>query len=202
MASNFIRIPSPSTAAIRSFALPNAVIITSVNPFRGAPGQEVQPDRAPRVSEHLGTPVFDGFSIIGGEYTDNNGNEYSFDTVVFDTVLITVEQAKNNVYTSIPGADGTVKEYIGLGDYKITIDGVIDSKYNGVAPKEAVAAMQQALIAPVPLVVVSDFLQAFEISEMVIDSFSLPQVEGGYSFQPFSITGYSDRTVEALGFNQ
>lgn len=167
----------------------------------------------------LGTPVYSDLTLLGVEYTDNitgkvvqlqndryrsgnnqpvAGNNTGIGTAFYmniETVLITVSQAANIVKTKIQGRNGTVKEYIGLDDAAITINGVITGK-NGVYPFEEVERLRRWLQAPVSKGIVARWLGNLGIENLVIDSFDIPQTEGGYSYQMFSISASSDLPVE------
>lgn len=154
----------------------------------------------------LGTPVYTNIEFLSKNYETktkglfkdtpgrkevgaNDGKDKS--ALVFEAVLLTVNQAKKIVKTEIQGRDGTVKEYIGMGDYEISINGVITGG-NGHYPIDEVARLKQMLDAPVPIPVVSTYLNNLGINLLVVESYELAQVAGGYSYQTFSITCTSD----------
>ena len=109
----------------------------------------------------------------------------------YEAVIITVAQAKNIVKTEIQGRNGTVKEYIGLGDYEVTINGIITGT-NGKRPNDQIQALQKMLDAPIPIEVASAYLQGFGINYLVVDSYEMGEDEGGYAYQKFSISCLSD----------
>lgn len=172
---------------------PNNVIISAINPYRGTIPQGNPADSAIAISK-LNTPVYSDFSFDSGSYTDDANNTIQVDGITFDTVLMAVEQAKNIVTTQISGRDGTVKEYIGLDDFKITIQGLITGD-NGQYPSVEVQTLINILNAPIPLNVTSNFLAYFNIISVVVADYSLPQVEGSNSIQPFAITLLSDNSI-------
>lgn len=141
----------------------------------------------------LGTAIFSELRFVDRvQYTRFvNGTEFEVvldDFTPIDTVIFTVRQSKNIIKTNIQGAEdgGTIKEYISLGDYEITIQGGIFGA-NGVYPAEQVANLREYLTAPVPLGIISPFLQQFEIFEVVVEDFSFPQRQGRQSEQLFEI---------------
>jgi len=99
------------------------------------------------------------------------------------------------IKTEIQGRDGTVKEYIGRDDAHITINGVITGS-NGVYPREQVKALKEWLDAPVSKSIVTWWLDNLGISEIVVENYTIPQVQGGYSYQMFSIDAISDIPVQ------
>lgn len=196
MARTIYDIPTPTTPIERAFALQNNVIISAINPYRGAIPPSVEADSTVGTSP-LGTPVYSDFSIDGGSYVDDEGNTIELDDLNFQTVIMIVEQSKSIVTTQIAGASGTVKEYIGLNDYRITINGVINGN-NNVYPQGIVSSLTRSLNAPVSLNLTANFLAQFGIIKGVVTDYIFPQVEGSNSIQPFSIIFLSDNTIEAL----
>ena len=189
-------IPTPTTPIERVFQLQNNVIISAINPYRGRVPQG-NPADLPVATSSLGTPVYSDFTFDAGTYTDDANNTIEIAEINFQTVIITVEQAKNIVVTSISGANGTVKEYIGMGDYRITIQGVITGT-NGSYPQPEVNALINVLSAPIALNVTSYFLAQFGIVTAVVTDYLIPQIEGSNSIQPFNIVLLSDRSNEAI----
>jgi hypothetical protein len=122
--------------------------------------------------------------------------------VVIDTALFNVTQTKHIVTTPIQGRDGTVKEYISMGDYHINIKGVI-AGVNGLYPKDTkiqntatVQELLQMCMVNKALTTYSWFLLMFKINDIVITNFTLGQTEGEYSTQYFEITALSDTPFE------
>lgn len=170
------------------------------NPYAGNVPSGPVPDQALYTSI-LGTPVFCDLSLGdttnpgANTYIDNNGIQRTFDPMTFATVLMTINQCKNIEKTKIQGRDGTIKEYIGLSDYLVTINGILPGS-NGVYPKDDVAALKQILTAPIALVAVSWWLQVWDIHYLVIDDFDVPQLPGEQSQQTFSLRASSDALQE------
>lgn len=144
----------------------------------------------------LGTPVVTDLTLSFPQYTDVSQNKViSGASVKLLTILCTVSQAKKIVKTDIDGRDGSIKEYIGMDDYAVTINGIITG-YNGQRPVEQVLALKKVLDAPVPLVVVSNYLNDLGIYNLVVESYDFNQEAGGWSKQDFSITAISDKPLE------
>lgn len=140
----------------------------------------------------LGTPVYTNITFQAGTYETNPpGKTVSYGPVTYEAVLITISQAKKIIRTDIQGRDGTVKEYIGLDDYQVTINGIITGP-NGHHPKDEVADLKAILDAPVPIDVACTYLQTLGIDSLVVDTYEIGQQEGGYSYQTFSISCLSD----------
>lgn len=165
------------------------------NPYTGKVNQDNAKD-AELYTSALGTPVVINLKFASVEYTDLlTGRQKFTSELTFDTVLCTVSQAKRIVRTEIQGADGTVKEYIGLDDYSVQINGIICGD-NGRYPATEVNALKQMLDAPVAVPVISSFLNRLGIYNVVVMDYAIPQEAGGYSKQDFSITALSDTPLE------
>ena len=134
---------------------------------------------------------------------DSNGNLVTssmLSMLPIDVCLFTVNQAKNIVKTTILGRSGTIKEYIADGDYVINMKGIITGS-NGVYPKEQVNNLFQFLKLKKNLKITSPYLNdIFGINEIVIESYDMPQTEGGYSYQVFNINALSDYAYEILQY--
>lgn len=140
----------------------------------------------------LGTPVYADLEFLSDNYETKTKGLFR-DTPNFKTasVLMTVSQGKKIIKTEIQGRDGTVKEYIGMDDFQIQINGIITGP-NGHYPIDEVASLKQILDAPIPIPVASTYLNNIGINLIVIEGYELAQEAGGYSYQTFSITCCSD----------
>jgi len=160
---------------------------------------------SPIGKSQLDTPVFANITFKGGTYQDvvnNVTKTVTYQDLTFDTVIMTVSQSKNIVTTQIQGRNGTVKEYIGLGDYGVTINGIITTKGgNGHYPIDEVRNLKLMLNANKSIEVACTYLQNLDITNLVIKDYDLPQEYGGYSYQKFSITALSDYAKEAYIIN-
>ncbi|MFX1704600.1 DUF6046 domain-containing protein [Chitinophaga sp. CC14] len=143
----------------------------------------------------LGTPVLTDLTFESVAYDLNSTQRIIVPSVKLTTVLLAVSLPKNIVATAIQGRDGTVKEYIGKGDYQISINGIITGQ-NGHYPADDVIALKRMVDAPVPIRVTSTYLQHLDIYDVVIVDFNTAQEPGGYSQQIFTINAISDTPVE------
>lgn len=180
-----------------------------VTPEKFIPPFETSVEKADRES-YFGTPVFSNLEIPSGKYKTLDGKEIQFDGIRIDAVLFVVSQSKNIVATAIQGRNGTIKEYISDGDFQITANGIIvgetqqsgrnfivndgGSKY----PENDVRKFVEICKIPTAVEIVSEFLDFFEIRNVVIDSFSLDQVSGDRSGQPFTLRLISDTPIELI----
>jgi hypothetical protein len=153
------------------------------------------PDESLRDSA-IGTPVYADLTLWGGTYTDNiTGQQVDFPAIQFDAVIITVDLAAKIIKTDIQGRDGTVKEYIGQDDARVSIQGIICG-WNGHYPIDEVGKLNEWRKAPIAKLATSKFLQNLGISNLVVEECSIPQIAGGYSYQQFSMSCLSDLPVE------
>ena len=151
---------------------------------------------SPIKTSYLGTAVFYNFKIKPFNYETLAGERIEIKKgIVIDTVLFSVSQSKNIVTTPIQGRDGTVKEYISMGDYSISIEGKIVSRNNDY-PADEVNELIQILNSPVSIKIISEFLSFFGIHESVVENYDFPQMEGFRNTQEFSISLLSDTPVE------
>jgi hypothetical protein len=195
-------IATIATQLIRNYSLQNLKTLNAhQNPYENRiPG--AIPADPELYKSSLGTPVFSDITLgdkinpNNNQWKDNDGKLQSFTPMTFYTVLLSVSIPKRIVMTEIQGRPGTIKEYIGMGDYQVTINGVITGA-NGHYPKDEVRNLNKIISAPIAIVVTSWYLQNLNIHNLVINSGSeISQDEGGYSYQQFSIPAVSDFPVE------
>ena len=216
--SEFI-IPKNNTnlGKVAQFAgVGNVAILNYYNPYDGRVPVSVAKDEKIGTSA-LGTPIYTDLTLKGCEYTDNisgetvtlpndryrRGQDSSVTGVSqnggfymnLETVLISIDQPIRVVKTEIAGRDGTVKEYIGKDDAQVTITGIITGA-NGVYPRDEVQRLKKWLDAPVSKEIVAWWMDNIGIGNIVIEGYTIPQVQGGYSYQMFTINAISDAPVE------
>lgn len=188
----------------RAFKIPDSVFIfTGVHYNIGKSHIGNQPDAgkynvpqgplkdAPIGTSALNTPVYSNIHFLDVEHTDNAGRLVRTQGKTYDAVLITVSQAKKIITTEIQGRDGTVKEYIGMDDYQVVVNGILTGA-NGVHPVEEIATLKKMLDAPKAIDVACAYLQNLGIQSLVTMDYTFEQQAGGYSYQTFSITFKSD----------
>ena len=195
---------NPTGAALklaRYYKLNNVAVINTKqnNPYLGKPELQLKEyPNFPVGTSALGTPIYSDLTLkYIDPYTDFLGNviQPNATDISLETVIITLDQPIRIIKTEIQGRDGTVKEYIGKDDAKIKINAVITGS-NGRYPTEKVAAIKAWLDAPVSKSITAWWLDNLGISNIVIEAYSIPQVEGGISYQMFSIDAISDNPVE------
>lgn len=159
----------------------------------------VNGDNAKDVKSKFGLPVFDAIRFEEVRYTSNEGRNLTVPTFDIGTVLCEVNQARNIIKTAISGRDGTVKEYIGKGDYEISIQGVLVSLYQNVPPKDALTNLLGFCDAPIEFNVTSGYLAYFGIYTMVVSDYSFKQIEGSRNMIGFRLQCLSDYPYEIKG---
>jgi len=151
----------------------------------------------------LGTPVYSPLElldrrpntgIVAGQLQTGNPPLL----LRIDTTIITISLATNVIKTSIQGRDGTVKEYIGLEDYIIEVEGAIVSPYLNVFPEDDVKKLIDWLTRPEQVEVASDFLLLGGITNIVVTDRKISQKLGSRNEVPFSFSAISDRSEEII----
>lgn len=195
--SNLIVIQSaPINDILRTYSLLNlpSILPPQKNQFDGQI-QSYARDKSTLPLSPLGTPVMQDITFKAVEYIDFITGYHRFTKdLIFQTVLLTVSQAKKIITTEIQGMNGTVKEYIGMDDYAITVNGIITGT-NGQNPTNEIIELKNMLKANVAIPVMCTYLNNLEIFNIVVKDFTLDQEPGGYSKQNFSINCMSDVDV-------
>lgn len=144
-----------------------------------------------------GQPIY-GKIILGdpnksaNEWTDAQGVTSSYQTVELDCAICTIDFNNQVIKTDIQGLPYSVKEFMSSGDNDITITGIYNST-PGVAPIDFIINLNDLFSAGVAIPVQNYFLNNNNIYWIVImPGTSLPQEQGGYAYQKFTIKALSD----------
>lgn len=190
----------PGVITSRAVAKGTQAYITTTNnkPYNVPPNEgEITVNRIERQS-YLNTPVVSELRLVDRvqytKFVNGQESEVILDNFLpIDTALFTVSQRKNIIRTQVQGMEGggSIKEYISDGDYDITIQGGIYGT-NGNYPKDEVENLLEYLRAPVAIGIISDYLELFEIFEIVVESYNFPQRRGRQSEQLFEIRATSN----------
>jgi hypothetical protein len=192
MAVQFFTIPDPQLKT----TFPKVLITgAAVKAVKGAAASvilgEVEAED-PVSRSYLGTPVLDNLEIPAGSYTDLEDNTIEFSGITVDAVLFEVNKTRNIVKTPIQGRDGTVKEYISEGDYQIRCNGMISQAENAI-PQSELQILREIFEVPQQISIISLFLnEIFDIFDIVVERWNIPQVAGKRNEIPFSFTAVSD----------
>jgi len=141
------------------------------------------------VTSYLGTPVFADLILKADEQDEG---------INIQTVMFEVEQQRNIVTTAVQGRNGTIKEYISDGDYSVQIRGLLVDADPYTYPADQVQTLRDLLVLPQSLVVVSGFLQLFQIYNLVVTGWRMFQIEGFQNIQAFELQCISDVPVELI----
>jgi hypothetical protein len=148
----------------------------------------------------FGLPVLDILVLGGVKYETMNVlgavTNITLPTVTLGIALLEVNQTKNIVTTSVQGRNGTIKEYISDGDFMINIKGILASNAQDTYPVDLFNALLKYCTAPVSFPASSLYLNRFGITDLVIQDYSFPQVEGVRNIQPFEIKCLSETPFE------
>jgi hypothetical protein len=151
----------------------------------------------------IGTPVYEIVQVQAEHYSyydirqkrkrdDGVIPEYTFPY----ELLLEVSQAKKIISTEVAARDGSILEYIGLGDYQITLRGFIINYASQDYPDAGVMALKRILDIPQSLKVSSLYLNRLGIDRIAVKDYSLPLMEGHRQVQPFVINAISDLPYE------
>jgi hypothetical protein len=155
----------------------------------------------------FGTPVFSNLEFPSGAYETLDGETIQFKGIRIDAALFVVNQARNIIKTPIQGENGTVKQYISDGDFEIECSGVIvgSSTENGSnftvaptfeVPEEELRKFLKILSIPKEIEVTSQFLDFFDITTVVVESYSFQQMQGSQDTVMFAVRMLSDTPLE------
>ena len=114
-------------------------------------------------------------------------------SITINGIAVKVSQTKNIVKTTVEGLNGTVKEYISMGDYEIELAGTITNpKGKSEYPKDEVATLIELCTLSEPIDLICKHVQQFDISSAVVVSYEMPQKAGAPFQQEFTIKLVSD----------
>lgn len=178
--------------------------------FRQNINQDPEPEADLR--SYLGTPVYSNLIIPSGQYRNNENQVISYSGIRLDTILFEVIPTKNIIRTAINGTDrGTVKQYISLGDYEIRGSGILTGSSFETAggqefnverledvPELEIRKLNEIFKVPQEIEVVSEFLDFFGISTVVVQSMGIAQIEGYRDSLLFNIDMLSDTPIELI----
>jgi len=151
----------------------------------------------------LGTPVqsniifqevsYDDFVFGEVNLTDpaTEGEEY----LRIDTVLFEVLHPKHVKRTRVPGADGTVKAYIGDGDHEVNMRGSLVNDIDQ-RPEELMQKLANITKAPVPIPVQSPYLSTLGIEDLVVLERRFDEQAGRPGEVAFQVRAVSEAPIE------
>ncbi|HTF18157.1 MAG TPA: DUF6046 domain-containing protein [Chryseolinea sp.] len=168
------------------------VVYTRVNKIQPS---TYEPDQAIATS-YLGTPIYSNLQLKNGQYQDPvTGQIIKYSGLRVDSALFEVSGDKNIVETEVQGRDGTIKELISNRDYRVQISGLLISNLINVAPVEEKNVLIRLTNAKTSLEV-SSFLNDFGIYNIVVNSYSISEVQGKRGLVQFSLSCVSDQPYD------
>ena len=138
-----------------------------------------------------------------GQYYDQKAGELvdnaSFGASLFVDLQPQVQvSSKNNVVlTTVQGRDFTRKELVSGGDYEITINGKITSKYPDVYPEAEVSKFLKLMQYRGVLTCENTILRQFNITQLIVLNYSLGTTDYR-NIQPYSLTCVAVEPSEAV----
>lgn len=145
----------------------------------------------------LGLPVYQNVVFPSGTYTDN-GVEVSYPGMTLMDCIVDITSNKTIVSTPIAGRKGTVKELISIGDYTVTIKGLLVSESRNIAPQVLIKQIKSLFEVPAAIDVQAKIFEWVGIYKLALESLSLPKLQGVVNAQPFEISAISDLPVELV----
>ena len=144
----------------------------------------------------------DASLLLGTKVYSDLRLKYGDVDIYFDTVIFGISQTKNIVTTAVQGRNGTIKEYISDGDYQIDVQLLVVNNGSKIYPADLVNDFIGLLQVQDSLECISPFLQAFNIFNVVVESYKALSREGFMNTQPFELTLLSDNPIELVEDDQ
>lgn len=138
--------------------------------------------------------VFNGRSIMGGSFfmPITIG-----DFELPNTPIVGLRGSKNIIEEVIDGSDGTFKEGFSLGDYEMTVKGIlIDDQNPDEYPEEQVRALRAMYEERSHLRIANDLTTYFGIEYVAIYDLDIIGEAGAETYQPYSFKLKSDKIID------
>lgn len=116
-----------------------------------------------------------------------SNTDYGLVTFVDLQPEVNISSKNNIILTTVQGRDFTRKEFISGGDYEITINGKITSKYPDVYPEGEVSKFLKLMQYKGVIDCDNTILRQLKISRLIIQSYNIPSTDYR-NIQPYSIT--------------
>ena len=192
MAKFKIATPDQIINAIEGAAIPRVNAFPNVSDSDYQEGLDQAEKEGGKIvtSKQLGTPIFDRLIFLA------EGTGIGNIDLKIDEVILSVDQVKNIVRTPIQGRDGTVKEYISMDDYTISVSGILVDDLNPHRqPVEKIDLLRQFCELNAQFKVASKFLDLFGITSVVVESYRIAQNTGNRQV-PFRLELLQDEDIE------
>jgi hypothetical protein len=148
----------------------------------------------------IGSLVYDTV-IFGGNNSDGSLTYFDLQTQQSITIkkfqlpiaLCVVNKMAAIVKSNVAGANGSIKQYINLGDYEVQIRGIFTTGIADKYPYDAMRALQKITSATCEVKVWSNYLSIFGINYLVFESCNFEQMENtGRDEQRFTLNAVSE----------
>lgn len=126
--------------------------------------------------------ILDGLSPTGG--------------LTINECLVGISNTKNVVTTPISGRNGTIKEYINRGDYRITVSGLLVNEIDNFFPTAKVRKFINICEKEEPISFSNAFANHYNITSVVVLDYKLSEKQATRNGVPFSLTLLSDTPIE------
>lgn len=160
------------------------------------------PETIVKYSTQLGNPIVSNVRFKAPAYNNEQQAQDaafgdSLDFFDLDHVLVGVSQNKMITKTQVEGLDGTIKEYISLGDYEINIRGNLVNENDPFArPTQQLNNLLRFLNYNDAIGIVSKATTPYSISSVVVLDYSFDEQAGYVNQIPFRIRLLSDSPKE------
>jgi len=181
-------------SALRRFQLPAAGDPTS----NGGYYPVAQGEAAALASTNMfGLPVFCQINLLG---THNPITLAAAEHLTLLDPIVTVEAPMTVVKTPITGRRGTVKEYIGQGDYGVVIRAILATSITEADrfayPLPQVQKLRALCELGVALPVSGWLLDVYDIKSLVVENVRYESLPGFVNLQAYEIQCVSDEPIE------
>lgn len=112
--------------------------------------------------------------------------------------VMSLSREKRIVSTAISGKSGTQKELISADDYQIKIRGFAINFESNDYPYDDVESIKKIQDIDKALDIYSDLCTLFDINNVVLKSFSLPEIVGVQNVQPYEFSLISDDDFDVI----
>lgn len=144
----------------------------------------------------LGTLLFDDITFPKGSYINRDGQKVEYTELKLLAAKVMVSQSKNIITTQIANRDGSVKQYVSLSDYNISISSKISELFN-IFPADQLTAWQGLANVPENIEITSKLLNKYiAVDRVVIKDFSFSPLTGSLNEVALNMTLLSDVDID------
>lgn len=130
----------------------------------------------------LGLPIFQQIIFRDGE-----------ESLYLGDSLCDIQMTRTIIRTQVSGRSGTIKEFISNGDYEINIKGFLVSNNPYKAPEAQIRAFNDWFtLRKKSIGIEGRMFELFGIHNVVVDSWSFPQLPTYINLRPYELKCYSD----------